>query len=152
MSKTSKKPLKHSKKKKTLPLITLKPKHRITSHGTVLSWHSSQNFGVRAMVNGYISQKQQQSIIKTLKSKGFRRTFRFRGIPFYELTKKPSEVRMGKGRGTRIYSRILPFSPGQIIGEIDCTQKQRTIFKVNRFLKAIKYKLPFKMKIMQLDL
>lgn len=76
----------------------LHPVHRITSHGKKLSWNSTYNYSIRTIGHGEITDKQQKAFFKCLRIKSLRRIFRFRGLPFVELTKKPAEVRM---EGTR---------------------------------------------------
>jgi len=85
----------------------------------------------------FITENQQKAIFKTFKSKYIRKIFRFRGTPFVNLTKKPAEVRMGKGRGTRISKKILPLAKGQCFGELNVPLRT---FKLKRlkmwFVKA----------------
>jgi hypothetical protein len=92
----SKKPSKS--KRKPVRTNVLHPVHRVTSHGNQLSWNSTYNVSIRTTGHGEITDKQQKAFFKCLRIKSLRRIFRFRGLPFVELTKKPAEVRM---EGTR---------------------------------------------------
>lgn len=41
-----------------------------------------------------------------------------RRIPFIPVTKKPAEVRMGKGKGTKISKYMFRVSPGTVLAEL----------------------------------
>lgn len=81
-------------KRKQIRTNVLHPTHRITSHGKTLSWDSTRTYCIRTIGHGEITDKQQKAFFKCLRIKSLRRIFRFRGLPFVELTKKPAEVRM----------------------------------------------------------
>lgn len=63
----------------------------------------------------YLSQFALKSV-RDLIRKPYRRLFQFFVFPFFGLTKKPAEVRMGKGKGSKIAFRAFPIKSGQIIG------------------------------------
>jgi len=65
-----------------------------------------------------------------------------RVFPHQSVTKKPQEVRMGKGKGN-ISHWVQPVKPNSIILELDI--ESTTLAKIA--LKSIAYKLPFKTKI-----
>ena len=91
----------------------------------------------------FISASQIQAIIlklkRILKRKGKIIT---RVFPHQSITKKPQEVRMGKGKGN-VHQWLQPIKPGSIILELHV--KSTPLAKIA--LKSISYKLPFKTKI-----
>jgi len=94
------------KKKSQKRLSVINPKHRISPKGISISWDSTSKICIKSCVTSEITENQQKAFLKALKSKTIRRLFRFRGIPFVELTKKPAEVRMER-TWYKIYKRIL---------------------------------------------
>jgi ribosomal protein L16/L10AE len=106
------------RKKPQKLVITGRPKHRHSPKGHALSWRSSRNLFLRSVGNGEISESVLKAFRKALLNKNTRKLFIFRANPFLELTKKPQEVRMGKGRGTKIQKRIFPYVPGQVLVEV----------------------------------
>lgn len=68
----------------------------------------------------------------------------FRKIPFTFTTKKPLEVRMGKGKGN-FNTWVCPIKPGQVILEFDL-KKLNEIDKLI-LLKRCVNRLPVKTKI-----
>jgi large subunit ribosomal protein L16 len=57
----------------------------------------------------------RKSIRRRLKKKG---VLIVRAFAFLPLTKKPAEVRMGKGKGNRIRKVVYPVRPGQVLFEL----------------------------------
>jgi large subunit ribosomal protein L16 len=47
------------------------------------------------------------------------------------MTKKPAEVRMGKGKGSKVYNEIYPIRPGKIIFELRRIRASSAIFYLN---------------------
>lgn len=121
-AKTSKKPSRS--KRKPIRTNVLHPVHRITSHGKQLSWNSTRNLSVRTTGHGEITDKQQKAFFKCLRIKSLRRIFRFRGLPFVELTKKPAEVRMERS-WYQSSQAFAPYCPGQFLAETNVTNKTR---------------------------
>lgn len=68
----------------------------------------------------------------------------FRVFPYLPITKKPLEVRMGKGKGN-VNGWVYPISGGQIIIEILNVPK----IKAFEILKQCSYKLPVISKIIE---
>lgn len=73
--------------------------------------------------NGYVYYNQIISFFKFIvKFKYFKKKLYFRAYPFLPLTKKPSEVRMGKGKG-KINDYCKPIYKGNIIAEVRLSKK-----------------------------
>ena len=47
-----------------------------------------------------------------------------RAFPYLALTKKPSEVRMGKGKGTKINKHVAPIRPGTVLIEVELAKRR----------------------------
>jgi len=99
-----------------------------------------------ASAPGQINFKQMNAIIfkinKLIKKIGI---LKFNIFPVFPKTKKPIEVRMGKGKGN-IETYIFKIKPGYCICEIHSNQNILPKLALN----LIKYKLNFKTKIIQL--
>lgn len=76
-------------------------------------------FGMKALSPGSLTSKQIETIRRTL-TRQFQRTGQvwIRIFPTTSVTRKPAEVRMGKGKGNPEYW-IAQFQAGQILFEID---------------------------------
>ena len=92
-----------------------------------------------------ITAKQIESITLKLK-RILKRTGKiiFRVFPHQSITKKPQEVRMGKGKGN-VHQWIANLKPNSIILELKTNSKPMAKIA----LKSISYNLPFKTKIIQ---
>jgi ribosomal protein L16/L10AE len=143
---------KHHGKRKQQRTTVVHPRHRVSSHGVWHSWVSSYKVCAKSLGHGEISLSQRKAFLKSLNSKGIRRIFRFRGTPFVDLTKKPAEVRMGKGRGTRISTSILPLAPGQCFAELDVRRFPLRAKTLSMWFKKASHKLPRRIKAVTLDL
>jgi ribosomal protein L16/L10AE len=143
---------KRHKNRKQQRTVVIHPKHRVKSHGVWSKWASSYKVCIKSLGHGEITQSQQKAFLKSLKSKSIRRIFRFRGSPFVDLTKKPAEVRMGKGRGTRINKTIFPLAPGQCFAELDVSHKPLRIKALAMWFKKASHKLSRRVKTVTLDL
>jgi ribosomal protein L16/L10AE len=133
-------------------VITGRPKHRHFAKGVALSWRSSHNLFLRTVGYGEISEPVLKAFRKALLHKHARKLFIFRAHPFLELTKKPQEVRMGKGRGTKIQKRIFPYVPGQILVEVNTSKRPRLMAACMFSLQKAAKKLPFRTHISIMDL
>ena len=102
-------------------------------------------FGLKALEHGFISAKQiesaRQAINRKIKRKG---KIWIKIFPFFPVTKKPSEVRMGKGRGN-IDFWTSKIKGGTILFEITGVT-EKTAFNA---LKTGKAKLSLKTKIIK---
>ncbi len=98
-----------------------KGRNRGISNDTELKFGS---FGLKAITRGSISSKQIESarrvITRVMKKQGF---VWIRIFPDKPITKKPLEVRMGKGKGNVEYW-ISVIKPGKILYEIDGISKK----------------------------
>jgi len=85
---------------------------------------------------------------KRLTHKKLRRKFRHRSQPYLQLTKKPSEVRMGKGHGVKISRTVNPLVVGSAIGEVIVGVRFRRPFEAGNgvyqaFVRAARKLPPF---------
>ena len=78
---------------------------------------------LQAVETGFIFDNQIIAFFKFIvKHKYFKKKLYVRVYPFLPLTKKPAEVRMGKGKG-KIDSYCKPVYPGSVIAEIRVSKK-----------------------------
>jgi len=133
-------------------IIQSKPKHRIFPKGVNLSWRSAHCLILRSTGYGEVSESSLKAFRKSLINKHIRRLFTFRAAAFEELTKKPNEVRMGKGRGTKIQRRIFPFVPGQVLVEANLQKKIRFQRSARSAMHVASRKFPFRVKISNMDI
>lgn len=68
----------------------------------------------------------------------------FRKLPYTFLTKKPAEVRMGKGKGSH-FKWICPIRIGQIL--VEFRLRKRSFLEILLLLRKCKKRLPLKCKI-----
>ena len=77
------------------------------------------SFGIKAMESAWITGRQieaaRQAITRHMKREG---QLWIRIFPAKPITKKPAEVRMGKGKGAP-EGFVYPITPGRIIFEIE---------------------------------
>lgn len=102
-------------------------------------------FGLQALSCGYITNRQIEAarIAISRKTKRGGRVF-IKVFPDKSLTKKPNEVRMGKGKGSPEHW-VAIVKPGRIIFEIKGVEKEVS----EQALRLAMYKLPIKTKIVQ---
>lgn len=76
-------------------------------------------FGIKAMESDWITGRQieaaRQAITRHMKREG---QLWIRIFPFKPITKKPAEVRMGKGKGAP-EGFVCPITPGRMIFELE---------------------------------
>lgn len=100
------------------------------------------SFGLKSLESGRITSRQIEAcritISRTLKREG---KIWIRIFPDKPITKKPAEVRMGKGKGAPEYW-VAKIKPGTIMFEIDGVSKELAA----RALKLAAYKLPVSTK------
>jgi len=121
------------------------------SVNTINSYLSLENLkmgslGLKSVESGYLNTKQFKTIYqllhKMLKKIG---KIIFKIFPRKPITKKPIEVRMGKGKGA-VYDWSAKIKAGTILFEIET-------LKINIALKALYYiqlKLPIKTRVIYL--
>lgn len=104
---------------------------------------SNSNLCLKAASFGRITSKQLISIRQTIK-KNIKRVGRiqFHIFPQTPISKKPKEIRMGKGKGS-VDHWISKVKTGQIICEI----KTESFLKGIKALKLASFRLPLKTKI-----
>jgi len=107
-----------SKKGKKIVNIQGQPRHRDTPSGKHLKFLNSFGALVCSLKRQDITTKQLGAFKKRLTYKKMRQDFRHRCQPYLQLTKKPSEVRMGKGHGVKINRTVNPLIYGSAIGEV----------------------------------
>jgi len=77
------------------------------------------SFGIKTLENGWITGRQieaaRQAISRCMKREG---QLWIRIFPDKPITKKPAEVRMGKGKGAP-EGFVAPITPGRIMFEIE---------------------------------
>lgn len=77
------------------------------------------SYGLKAITRGFISSQQIEAarrvITRTLKRQG---QLWIRMFPDKPMTKKPLEVRMGKGKGP-VESWVSVIAPGKVLYEVD---------------------------------
>lgn len=103
----------------------------------------NNNLYLKAMSFGRITSKQLISIRQTIK-KNIKRVGRiqFYIFPQTPISKKPKEIRMGKGKGS-VDHWISKVKIGQII----CEVKTESFLKGVKALKLASFRLPLKTKI-----
>lgn len=104
-------------------------------------------YGIKAIEPGWITSRQIEAariaITRHIKRHG---KVWIRIFPDKPITKKPAEVRMGKGKGTPEYW-VAVVKPGRIMFEIAGVSEALA----NSALKLATYKLPIKTKIVKLE-
>ena len=103
------------------------------------------NTGLQASESGFITSKQLEAarvaINRKIKRKG--KTW-IRVFPYFPITRKPAETRMGKGKGQTSHW-VAKVSAGNILFEVCCSNDIKT---VEAFLTG-GAKLPIKTKIVK---
>jgi large subunit ribosomal protein L16 len=99
-------------------------KHRKVQRGSNSGLATKNNkidfgdFGLQAVTRGYISNNQIEAarvaINRHLKRRG---KVWIRLFPYKPITKKPLEVRMGKGKGN-VEGWVAPVKPGRVLFEV----------------------------------
>lgn len=128
------KKIKYKKNHKLKKLYNLNNKSNKLIFGT---------FGIKTLDYCILTNIQLEAgrflLKKTLKKNGkvWQRCY-----PHSSFTKKPTEIRMGKGKGKHNYWGCY-LKPGAIIYEIDGLNKKKSF----KLLKVLNYKMPFKSKL-----
>jgi large subunit ribosomal protein L16 len=106
------------------------------------------NLGIKALESGYITANQIETVRRILKQN--LRLYNKLGkiwiciFPFLSISKKPIEVRMGKGKGMHSFW-ACPVQKGRILFEFD----KIPIDKLSSIIKNISNKLPLKIKLIK---
>ena len=112
------------------------------TRGTFLAFGS---YGLQAIENVWLTSNQIEAarkvLVRYLRKGG---KFWIRVFPDKPITKKPSEVKMGGGKGDPV-GYVAVIRPGRIIFEIDGIKREEAI----EALKQASYKLPLKTRIIE---
>ena len=104
-------------------------------------------YGIVSSEASFITGKQIESVNLTIKRTLKRRgKIIFRVFPHRSKTKKPLEVRMGKGKGN-VATWLQPIRPGSVILEL----KTDSILIAKTALNSARHKLPFKTRLVLKD-
>ena len=113
---------------------------RIAQRGYTITFGT---FGMKVLEGGWITARQIEAmrvvINRTMKREG---AMWIRIFPDKPITKKPAEVRMGKGKGAPEYW-VAPVKPGRIIFEIEGVSEEAA----KKAIHLAGKKLPYKTKI-----
>jgi large subunit ribosomal protein L16 len=119
--------------------LHLKKGYAVKSNSLIFS-----HFGVRALQNSFLTSRHIETLLmflrKKLKKQG---KIWFRVFPHISVSKKPGEVRMGKGKGRHSYWASF-VKRGQIIFEVVGLPSSER----RRILLECSHKLPFKSRIL----
>jgi large subunit ribosomal protein L16 len=134
-------------------LLPSKTKYRKRHKGRNNGYSKSGNkiafgsIGLIATSNGFLSSKQIESarIALTRHVKRGGKVW-IRVFPDKPLTKKPAEVRMGKGKGS-VDSWVAVIKPGRVIYEIDGIE----YLIARRAMQLAAAKVPFSTKIININ-
>ena len=100
-------------------------------------------YALVAQEASYLKDKQISALELTLKrvfkSKG---TFKFRVFPHLARTRKPAEVRMGKGKGA-VSNWVAYFKTGSLVLEVNSSSSALA----KHALQVVQTKLPFRTKL-----
>ena len=118
--------------------------HGLAKGGTRLLYGS---FGIKSLDPQRITARQieaaRRAIVRYLRKSG---RMWIRVFPDKPITKKPAEVRMGKGKGS-VEAWVAVIKPGRVLYEIDGVEKSVS----ERALQLASAKLPFSTKIIGKD-
>ena len=112
-----------------MPLMPKRVKYRKVQRGSNAGLATKNNkidfgdFALQAVTRGYITNNQIEAarvaITRHLKRRG---KVWIRLFPYKSFTKKPLEVRMGKGKGN-VEGWMAPVKPGRVLFEVSgCTE------------------------------
>jgi len=100
---------------------------------------------LQAVESGYITTRQIEAarrVISRAMKRGGKTWIRI--FPDKPVTRKPAEVRMGKGKGS-VDTWVAPVHPGRILYEVDGVQESIA----EEALRLAAYKLPIKTRIVK---
>jgi len=89
---------------------------------------------------GYLSFAELEAARRTIKrtsKRALRNKIFLLSYPYFYLTKKPAEVRMGKGKGTKLRDKICPVRPGKVIFELKQVNFRKGIYALSLAQKKI---------------
>jgi large subunit ribosomal protein L16 len=110
-----------------------------------LALKRSNKFVVVALENKWISVHEIEAGRRSIK-KFIKKYYklRVRVYPFVAITKRPSDMRMGKGKGMRIIDWVYPIKAGKVIYEL--IQRKKQLKKKKKKKKKYSSKIKLKRK------
>lgn len=130
------------KSKKFLKIFKFRfNKKKMTTNKTINLKYGK--YGLKALSSGSLNVKHFELLRLRLKQ-GFKRKGKifFRKLPYIFTSKKPSEVRMGKGKGNH-FEWICPIFKGQIFIEF-IPPKEYKMYNLLKLVRKCKKRLPLK--------
>lgn len=122
-----------------------RPLNSISSHLIYSTFLEKGVIGLKALSNSWFTSKQiiafYSSVSKIMKKRG---RVRMKVFPRIPISRKPIEVRMGKGKGAVSY-HAYKVKPGSLICELETNLEGIAI----KALTVAQKKLPFKTKIIR---
>lgn len=116
----------------------------VATRGTYLAFGS---FGLKTMDPARITSNQLEAARKVLsRQAGKSGKMWVRVFPDMPITKRPPEVKLGKGKGD-VYAYVAPVKPGQIIFEVDGISEA----EAREGLRKAGTKLPLRGKVVSRD-
>lgn len=125
--------------------IRLNNKKKLTNKTIKLKYGQ---FGLKALTPGCLTVKHFEILRLKLKQYFKRKgNIYFRKIPYLFTSKKPAEVRMGKGKGGH-FEWICPIQIGQIFVEFSIKKnRSKSLFQLLKMIRKCKKRIPFKCKL-----
>ncbi len=120
-------------------------KGRITGEAQRGTTVAFGDFAIKTVEPGRISARQIESARRAIQrsvKRGGKLWIRI--FPDKPITKKPAEVRMGKGKGS-VELWVAPVRPGRILYEINGVTREQAV----QAFKLAGYKLPVKVKFVE---
>ena len=117
---------------------------RLKNNAQIANEISFGTYALQATDRGYLTNRQSESARRVL-TRYLKRGGKIwiRVFPDKPRTKRPAEVRMGKGKGA-VDSWVMPIHPGRIIYEVDGVQESIAI----EALRLAGYKLSIKTRVL----
>ena len=117
---------------------------RLKNNAQIGNEISFGTYALQATDRGYLTNRQIESARRVL-TRYLKRGGKIwiRVFPDKPITKRPAEVRMGKGKGA-VDSWVMPIHPGRIIYEVDGVQESIAI----EALRLAGYKLSIKTRVL----
>ena len=134
-----------------MPLMPKRVKYRKKQRGNMSGVAHSGNrisfgsYGLQALGRGYLTNRQIESARRVL-TRSLKRGGKIwiRVFPDKPITKRPAEVRMGKGKGA-VDSWVMPVRPGRVLYEVEGVQESVAL----EALRLAGYKLPMKTRVIK---
>jgi large subunit ribosomal protein L16 len=103
------------------------------------------NLGLKSLKNCNLTSEQLSAAIKSIKRVIKKKNFLIiKALPFWVLTRKPRDVRMGRGKGSPTL-KVCPLRAGKLIFEFKNVKEELVV----RALKCSSIRLPIPTKIVK---